>query len=180
MKNYEKPFILTADTLAEGIYATGMSGNGPEDPDGECWVMGYENIPSNNVTTNPGWNKTGWKIEAKHGCVKHISYSTKMTFTIAGDTVTAVEIEGVKVPVGSTGHSSDYLDNVYGAWRFELKVEANRVQVIRRCHANAYENGAVTDNFDIDIQIYSASGTAVITGLTYTCEHRPNVQGGFD
>ena len=177
MKNYEKPFILTADTLAEGIYATGMSG----DNSGDCWIMSYSNVPGNNTTNNPGWNKSGWKIDAKHGCVEHISFSTTMCLSIGVEAVDRVVIEGVEVSAGNTGHSWDHaVDGKADEWKFEVKVEPYAIKIIRRCHGNAYSGGPVTDQFTIDVLIYSKTGASQITGITYYCEHRKNVQGGFD
>lgn len=174
---YEKPIVLSNEDLAEGVYATSLSGPTAE---GTCWKMLFREVDSNRTTTNPGWNKTGWKIDAEHGNVQHISYSTTMWLTFGGEPIQRVEIEGVSVVSGESGHSYDTIDNQPGLWRFEVKVTDTTIEIKRRCHGNAYQGGVVTDQFTIDLLVYCATGSATITSLGWDCEHKENVQGGYD
>jgi len=174
--NYEKPMVFMNDDLAEGVYAANVSGS-PIDADGECWTITGTAVPSNSTTSNPGWNKSAYEIYGVHSTsVKHISASTTIYISFSGDTVSKVEIDGVRVNVGSSGRSNGVGYQGKPAWELTVK-DGNNLVLVRNLLADSYNSG---DNFRFNVLFYGTNGTAVISSIAYTCEHQINVQGGFD
>ncbi|MCQ2496998.1 MAG: hypothetical protein MJ131_10470 [Lachnospiraceae bacterium] len=174
--NYEKPMVFMNDDLAEGVYAANVSGS-PIDAAGECWTIVASPVPSNSTTNNPGWNKAAYELYGVHSTsVKHISASTTIYISFSGDTVSKVEIDGIVVEVGSTGRASYNGFDGKPAWELTVK-DNNNLVLVRNLLADSYNSG---DNFRFNVLFYGTNGTATVSSITYTCEHKRNVQGDLD
>ena len=180
MNNYVSPVIFDNDELAEGVYATGSgaSGNG-------CWTISLQYNKSDSTTTNPGWNKASYELEAKHGNVEHISLSTTINIDLfpgtPGEKVDRVEVAGVSAYPDGTWYESVY-DHLYENGkdlgpRFKIKVSQSELVIVRRCHGNAYAFADVTDTFTLNPKVYCTNGTYTMTYRSHECEKTANVQG---
>ncbi len=106
MKNYEKPVMLAADGLSEGVYTA--SGAAPNDDSGDCWTINWQSDQDWN-----GWGHTFRLIGTHSTDVVHISTASTMTVVFNAN-ITQVEtegeysIQGNKVIITRRNHANAY------------------------------------------------------------------------
>ncbi len=175
MKAYEKPIIILNEELAEGVYATGLSGGNPE---GDCWVWWINSTerqyqePTQYYT--PTDNNVATRIHGEHLAQQHITLACKLVIPLVAP---ADYVDFDEVQHCGRGQSVSMGDTVTGK-KVELSADGLTITLTRYNHGNAY---GVKDETDPIVKTYSLNADAYLSNpdsWMWICTKTTNVQGG--